>query len=130
MIGKLKSIHVSLPKKEPFLKEEVAPVPDYLDYNMWLGPAPFAPYTENRTEIWNWRMITDYSGGMITDWGAHLVDTAQVGAKMENSGPVEVSGLIMNLGNASASARTIQVVVGQLLCLLVSGDCLFRIVLP
>lgn len=92
MIGKLKTVHVSLPRVEPFLKEQVAPVPNYLDYNMWLGPAPFAPYTENRTEIWNWRMITDYSGGMITDWGSHLVDTAQVGAKMEDSGPIEISG--------------------------------------
>ncbi len=97
VIGKLKSIHVSLPKTEPFLKEEVTSVPDYLDYNMWLGPTPFAPYTENRTEIWNWRMITDYSGGMITDWGSHLVDTAQVGAKMENSGPIEVSGTARKL---------------------------------
>ena len=91
-IGKLQSIHVTLNRKEPFLKDEVVPVPDGLDWNMWLGPAPFHPYTATRTEKQTWRSIIDYSGGSLTDWGAHLVDTAQVGAGMNESGPVEVSG--------------------------------------
>jgi hypothetical protein len=37
-------------------------------------------------------MIHDYSGGVITDWGSHLVDTAQIGAAVENSGPIEITG--------------------------------------
>ena len=92
LIGDLQTIHVSLPKNPLYPKDKVVPVPKELDYNMWLGPAPFAPYTPSRIKPMNWRMITDYSGGMLTDWGAHLVDTAQIGAKMENSGPVEITG--------------------------------------
>lgn len=91
-IGRLTSIEVVLPKKVAFPAEPECPVPDGLDWNLWLGPAPFHPYTATRAESMHWRMIQDYSGGMITDWGAHLVDTAQVGARVEDSGPVEISG--------------------------------------
>jgi len=91
-IGKLQSIHVNLPYKEPHPKDDPVPVPDDLDWNMWLGPAPFRPYTPTITNAQNWRNITDFAGGSLTDWGAHLMDTAQVGAKMDTSGPVEVSG--------------------------------------
>jgi len=91
-IGKLESIHVSLPRLKAHLKDSPAPVPDDLDWNLWLGPAPFRPYTPKLTRPQVWRTITDYSGGSLTDWGAHLIDTAQVGAGMDASGPVEVSG--------------------------------------
>lgn len=91
-IGKLQSIHVTLPGKEPFLLDNPAPVPDDLDWNLWLGPAPFRPYTPSITGMFNWRLNVDFGGGMLTDWGAHLCDTAQVAAFMEKSGPVEVSG--------------------------------------
>ena len=40
----------------------------------------------------HWRQIRDYSGGMLTDWGAHLLDTAQVANSAEQTGPVEVEG--------------------------------------
>ena len=92
-IGKVQSIHVSLPRKKPFLKEAPCPVPHGLDWNTWLGPAPFHAYTPTRTGPQHWRNITDYSGGSLTDWGSHLVDTAQVCAGMEHSGPVEISGV-------------------------------------
>ncbi len=92
MLGTLKSIHVVLPRKRSYPREEPAPVPEDLDWNLWLGPAPFHPYTPRRAEPQHWRMISDYSGGTITDWGSHLIDTAQVGAGMENSGPIEVVG--------------------------------------
>lgn len=67
------------------------PVPNYFNYDMWLGPAPEAPYTPGRCH-WNFRWIYDYSGGMLTDWGAHLLDTAQWGADTETTGPVEING--------------------------------------
>jgi predicted dehydrogenase len=63
--------------------------PEYLDYEMWLGPAPFAPYTRDRVHF-NFRWIWDYSGGIICDWGAHLFDTAQWANDTERSGPVEI----------------------------------------
>jgi predicted dehydrogenase len=58
---------------------------------MWLGPAPYAPYTKDRVHF-NFRWIRDYSGGIICDWGAHLFDTAQWANDTEHSGPVEVEG--------------------------------------
>lgn len=91
-IGPLKKITVGLPSGAAYPKEEPAPVPPDLNYNMWLGPAPFHPYTPNRTEAMHWRQIRDYSGGMLTDWGSHLLDTAQVANCAEKSGPVEVEG--------------------------------------
>jgi predicted dehydrogenase len=91
-IGTLQRIEVSLPTRQPYPKDEPAPVPDDLDWNLWLGPAPFREYTPTLSHADNWRNVTDYSGGSLTDWGAHLVDTAQVGAGFDDSGPVEVSG--------------------------------------
>jgi predicted dehydrogenase len=91
-LGTLKTIRVKLPAGSAYPKEDPAPVPADLNYSMWLGPAPFQPYSPTRTEAMHWRQIRDYSGGMLTDWGAHLLDTAQVGNSAENSGPVEVEG--------------------------------------
>lgn len=91
-IGQLQKISVGLPAGTPYPKEEPAPVPADLNYNLWLGPAPFHPYTPTRTEAMHWRQIRDYSGGLLTDWGAHLLDTAQVANGAEKSGPVEVEG--------------------------------------
>jgi predicted dehydrogenase len=59
---------------------------------MWLGPAPHRPYTAGLTDAQVWRQIRDFSGGSLTDWGAHLIDTAQVANFAENSGPVSVAG--------------------------------------
>ena len=91
-IGELHSIHVTLPAHQPYLRDDPAPVPDDLDWNLWLGPAPMRAYTPTITAPMNWRLHADFGGGMITDWGAHLIDTAQVAAGMEGSGPVEVYG--------------------------------------
>jgi len=91
-IGRLERIVVGLPTG-PVTSPEVKPSapPAGLDYEMWLGPAPWAPYTEGRLPF-HWRWIRDYSGGMLTDWGAHLLDTAQWANNTEHSGPVEVQG--------------------------------------
>jgi len=67
------------------------PVPDGLDYEMWLGPAPRAAYTERRCH-WNFRWILDYSGGQVTDWGAHHIDIAHWGMGCDETGPEEVAG--------------------------------------
>jgi len=57
---------------------------------MWLGPAPWAPYTEKRCIPLGWRWIYDYASGIITDWGAHHLDIAQWGMGTEHTGPVEI----------------------------------------
>lgn len=49
--------------------------PHNVDYNQWLGPAPYKPYNENRFHGL-WRMNWDYGGGLMTDWGVHILDMA------------------------------------------------------
>ncbi len=91
-IGKLQRIEVILPRQPAGPGDPTPqPVPKTLDYEMWLGPAPFAPYTRDRVHF-NFRWIWDYSGGIICDWGAHLFDTAQWANNTEHSGPVEIEG--------------------------------------
>ncbi|MBN1803818.1 MAG: Gfo/Idh/MocA family oxidoreductase [Sedimentisphaerales bacterium] len=91
-IGKIHTIRVELPSGPDSPGDATPmPVPDGFDYDMWLGPAPYAPYTQDRIH-WNFRWIQDYSGGMLTDWGAHLLDGAQWGNDSEHTGPVEVEG--------------------------------------
>ncbi|MFO7621198.1 MAG: Gfo/Idh/MocA family oxidoreductase [Bacteroidales bacterium] len=51
------------------------PVPEGVDFDMWLGPAPARPF--NRTRFHGiWRMFWDYGGGLMSDWGVHLLDIA------------------------------------------------------
>lgn len=91
-IGRLERIKVSLIEKPLFPREAPAPVPADLNYDLWLGPAPFRPYTPTLTDAQAWRQVRDFSGGSLTDWGAHLVDTAQVANFAEDSSPVTVEG--------------------------------------
>jgi predicted dehydrogenase len=68
------------------------PVPEGFDYERWLGPAPQAPYHADRC-LYRFRFILEYSGGQVTNFGAHVFDMAQWGLGTENTGPVEVEGL-------------------------------------
>jgi len=92
-IGKLRRIYVQLPAgpAEPG-DPRPKPVPPELDWDMWLGPAPWAPYREG-LHMFRWRGVRDYSGGTLTDWGAHQLDTAQLANDTERTGPVEVEGV-------------------------------------
>ena len=91
-IGKLQRIEVILPRQPNTPGDPTPqPVPPDFDCDMWLGPAPFAPYARDRVHF-NFRWIWDYSGGIICDWGAHLFDTAQWANDTERSGPVEIEG--------------------------------------
>ncbi|MEM9446032.1 MAG: Gfo/Idh/MocA family oxidoreductase [Verrucomicrobiota bacterium] len=92
LIGEISKVTCKLPSVSPFKREEPAPVPKGLDWNLWLGPAPYTDYTPSALDIMHWRLNSDYSGGMLTDWGTHLCDTAQIGIGMEESGPIEVFG--------------------------------------
>jgi len=97
-IGTLRTIRVSSPKEE-FPQEPAveAPVPEGLDYDLWLGPAPKVPYMQKRTHRPRdlkgrpgWFRNTMYADGMLTNWGAHLVDICQWANGTERTGPVEV----------------------------------------
>jgi len=95
-IGKLHTVKVGCGADPPTGLHAPMPVPDNLDYNMWLGPAPWAPYTEARVHPRKgygrpgWLRISDYGAGMVTGWGAHHMDIAQWGMGAENTGPVEI----------------------------------------
>ncbi|MEX2673801.1 MAG: Gfo/Idh/MocA family oxidoreductase [Phycisphaeraceae bacterium] len=95
-LGDLKRVEVGIPEgfgiRGGFTGEEgPQPVPETLDYDRWLGPAPEAPYTAARVHF-NFRWILDYSAGYITDWGAHYLDVAHWGIGADGSGPREIEG--------------------------------------
>ena len=97
-IGELKTIKVGLPTDPPGEDWPSMPVPPNLNYDMWLGSTPQAPYTEHRVHPQKgygrpgWLRIQAYGAGMITGWGAHHLDIAQWGMGTEYTGPVEVEG--------------------------------------
>jgi predicted dehydrogenase len=68
------------------------PVPDTIDYDFWLGPAPFVPYTQDRCENSWWWFISDYALGFIAGWGIHPMDIALWGGGEMLKGQVEVAG--------------------------------------
>ncbi len=63
----------------PVAPDEAAPAG--VDYDMWLGPAPVRPFNKNRFHF-NFRWYWDYAGGVMTDWGVHLIDMAMLGMKV------------------------------------------------
>ncbi len=91
-IGKLNEIKVTLPAGKRFTNENPGEVPNDLDYDLWLGPAPDAPYTVSRTKQQHWRHVWDYSGGKFSDWGMHQLDTAQWANDTERTGPITING--------------------------------------
>ena len=68
------------------------PVPDGFDYDLWLGPAPWAPHHKSRC-FYTFRFSQDYSGGETTNTGAHMFDIVQWGLGTERTGPVEIEDL-------------------------------------
>ncbi len=65
--------------------------PPGLDYDLWLGPAPKRPYNPNRCH-YLFRWFWDYAGGMITDWGTHLIDIIHWGMGVDYPTAVSASG--------------------------------------
>jgi predicted dehydrogenase len=92
-IGRLKQVFVEIPannRPNP-TQWQLEPVPEEFDYELWLGPAPWAPYTRQRCH-YSFRFISDYSGGQMTNWGAHHLDIVQWALGMDGSGPVRIEG--------------------------------------
>jgi predicted dehydrogenase len=88
-IGKLKKVEAHLPTGPTGGPFETKPVPEGFDWDMWLGQTPMTDYVKERTHG-SFRWWLEYSGGMLTDWGAHHNDIAQWGLGMDRSGPVSV----------------------------------------
>ncbi|MEM9418596.1 MAG: Gfo/Idh/MocA family oxidoreductase [Planctomycetota bacterium] len=100
-IGEVEKVECGLPNKPLFDVEAPAPIPEDLDWNLWLGPAPEVEYTPKVTHGQRWRQSIDYSGGSLTDWGSHYCDSAQIAIGMEESGPIEVVGTSKTLPDSS-----------------------------
>jgi predicted dehydrogenase len=91
-IGKLKKITTFVGfnnKVGPGPGWQPMPVPEGFDYETWLGPAPDAPFHQDRC-LYRFRFNYDYSGGQVTNFGAHSNDMAQWALGADNSGPTEV----------------------------------------
>ncbi len=99
-IGQLHTIKVGVPHDFAFPRQATQPVPEGFDYDMWLGPAPWAPYSYQRCRPWTkqesysiWYHISDYClGGIGGYWGVHHVDIAQWGHGTDATGPVDIEG--------------------------------------
>jgi predicted dehydrogenase len=95
-IGKVRRIEVGLPSghfdfAKTFGQEAITPAPPELDYDFWVGPAPYAPYCKARVHM-NWRWNMDFGGGQLMDWIGHHGDIAHWGMGWDYAGPVEVEG--------------------------------------
>jgi len=90
-IGKIKRVEVWLPagfREGPFQSSKV---PEGFDYDFWEGQTPHVPYVKERTHL-RFRYWWAYSGGTMTDWGAHHNDIVIWALDMDHSGPVSVEG--------------------------------------
>ena len=97
-IGDIKHVEVGLWGDPAGEIEIEMPVPENLDYEMWLGSTPSVFYTEKGVHPQHdysrpgWLRIEQFGAGMITGWGAHHIDTAHWGMNTEYTGPVEIEG--------------------------------------
>jgi len=91
-VGKVHTINVLSPSSVAGGSMKLTPVPKWLDYDFWLGPAPYAPYTEERCSNKLWWFNSNYALGWIAGWGVHPLDIALWGGGKDFAGPVELEG--------------------------------------
>ena len=95
------------------------PPPAGLDWDMWLGPAPKRPFNENRFGVFldedleyqrwaSFRWFWDYAGGMMTDWGVHLLDVVQWAMKVDYPESVSAAGGKLVLKDNRETPDTLQ----------------------
>jgi predicted dehydrogenase len=92
-LGKLDRIECFIPPNNRHVGAtwKPEPVPAGLDWDMWLGPAPWRPYSSLGCH-YNFRFISDFAYGQVTNWGAHYLDIGQWAMDADNGGPVSVEG--------------------------------------
>lgn len=89
-LGEIQEVFIGLPSGpsgDCYLPAE--PVPEGVDWDMWLGPAPWRPFHPTLIRG-KFRLYRDYSGGGMTDWGAHKFGAALFATGLHKTGPVEV----------------------------------------
>jgi predicted dehydrogenase len=96
-LGVIKSINVKVGPLSQICNLPAESVPSNIDWDLWLGPAPWAPYNSKRcdgnfgTNGGSWRSYVDYSGGGMTDWGAHHFGGATFAVDVRELQPVEIA---------------------------------------
>jgi predicted dehydrogenase len=93
-LGKVSEVHVGVTGGKGRPKPgiwPVVPVPADIDYDLWLGPAPWKPHRRHLCTS-NWYFVSDYCAGFIASWGVHHVDIAMWGMPELHEGQVEVDG--------------------------------------
>jgi predicted dehydrogenase len=91
-IGRLHTVRVSSEPSHANPNDPPAPVPAGFDYDLWLGPAPWSPYSPRRCVTPWWYYIADYTIGFVAGQGVHFTDIAQWGIGADDTGPVEIDG--------------------------------------
>ncbi len=92
-LGRLRTVKVGVPGGAVIPDAPEVPVPDYFDYNLWLGPAPLTPYNEKKCQGERvWGHIYDYSLGFLAAWGVHHLDIARWGAPTLSQGAARIKG--------------------------------------
>lgn len=92
LLGEVHTINVWSPGSAQRGTPEQVPPPAWLDYDLWLGPAQYTPYTKNRCSNELWWHITDYALGFIAGWGIHPMDIALWGCEPHFQGVWHVEG--------------------------------------
>ena len=103
-LGKMKEILVSAPGGRSGSAYPEQPVPDYVNWDRWVGPAPMTPFHEEKLKRDNHENMTNFSLGMISCWGIHHLDIAQWGNGTDGTGPrlIEGSGVFPKSGGFDA----------------------------
>lgn len=105
-VGRIKAVEIGLPIDPTKPDDPQQPVPEHLDYDMWIGPTPDVYYTEQRVHSQQlnskgeldigsrpgWLRHENYCLGMITGWGSHHFDVAHWGLDQEYGGPLKLEG--------------------------------------
>jgi len=96
-IGKVKTVYVAFPGTSGDVGLPAEPVPDGLDWDLWLGPSPWRPYNRRfhpygrPPHVVPWQFCRDFGGGNLTSNAVHAFDVVQWGLGMDESGPIEIS---------------------------------------
>jgi len=123
-IGKVRVVYINHPGTSGDALLPAEPVPEGLDWNLWLGPAPWRPYNRRYhpygrpPHVVPWHFCRDFGGGNLTSNAVHAFDVVQWGLGMDESGPVEITppetGEVPVLTYRYASGVLLQVVGGRL----------------
>jgi predicted dehydrogenase len=90
-IGEVRCVKIGSPQGQFCGPQPDEAVPPGLDWEMWLGPAPWSPFTPRRIRAHDWYFISDYCMGYIAGWGVHHADSAQQASGLDqHPGPIEV----------------------------------------